>query len=815
MSRERNSDRKSTAGVLDAAFSEITYESLGTLASEATLRRSAARREPSPVSSAESPYGGWSRFSVSRGNANQRSAAGHSIFTGRLSFQRSHQWGLTTAADRKLRERRLALWRYGSGDVANTTEPTFRTSRSPRPLVCLCLASLAAALAVAVLAVSVRLRSIRNRDPLDVVGIVSPLPCAQYDFCRHEASHLLFNASVSPCQDFHAFACGPWSATSEHRSQHEEATNHVMRTLLKRSLAEMSRGGDNRSGEFEFDLANDILFEKCMRTNSRERSSLGIARKLLAEFGLGGWPYGEGKLQDGEELVLRTAAKIALQLGLSALMSVRSPTPGREFEVDEPVLLLRREDLSGPDVTTRTTLLHQQLVAESFFYFAHSSRNVYKIQEQIQLVSLVLARGSRRATERRFCSFNHERASLSNTSVIARYVRYLQPLGFAVHSNSSVVVRNPVQLRALDFLFRYFRPRHLLNYLGFRFLIHMSPLIFEIPNNMVRARMYQATGIDKMVWLRAEVCLRLTEEALPLFYLYDYYSSQPESYWKGIEAVLSVIQRSVLTRAVMPWRFSEADKEKVLVILTGLDFRSFLPSWLLNETRLEAYNRRLLPSRNADVFQMFMDVWRKRTRAAFAPRRRVDQLLADPNWVGSVFDGMPTYSTRENLLYIPMALFNTSIPATLEAFYLHSVATTWKLVYALAPVFELSTFWDDDTLSSFQSYQQCARKRYDPYMQRSLRDSALYLAFADEISVFWSERLVKVFEGTSAASPLDPRYDRAHMFYLYTALSKCRSYGVTPQPLAAVADKYRINVPYMYSAKFRKTWRCSARFACK
>lgn len=809
-------------------FSEITYENLDTAASEASLRGLHRGQSPtfSTASSTRSPYGGWSRFSVNHGDhdVTVRSAAGNSIFTGRLSYKRSLQWIPTTSIDRKLLERRLSLWRYGSLDVDAEETTTFR-SPSPRKrrVTCFALTILSSGLAFFVLVVCLGVRS-RNADPLDTAVQVSPLPCDDFEFCRHESVEVRrwVNVSASPCRDFYEFACGTWSRShGGYRSRDEETVDAVLNTLLARALREMSEKNPSpaNGSSFVFDLANDVLFEECMNTDSRERRSLGVARKQLAEYGLGGWPYTAPILHHAElalSNVLITASRLALNLGLTALASVRmfGSQSDRTFEVDDPILLLRKDDLSGSDMKARSLVLHRQLIAESFFYFAHTSKDVYKVQEQIQLVSLILAYVSRRSSERTFCTFSHETMAIKDLGVMELYIKRLLPEHANLSDNATVVVRNPLVARAFEFLIRYLQPDHLMNYMGFRLLVHLSPFIFEIPNNIVRARMNQLTGIDKMVWLKAEVCLRLSEEALPALHLYDLFATKSASYWQQLDEMLTIVKQTVLTGAIVPWKFSNTDKKKLLRILMYMKFRTFLPRWLLNDTLLEAYNRRLLPNRNGDIFQMYAHVWRRRNQAIISPRHPADGLLANLGWRGSVFDTMPLYSFYENTLYVPMALFNSSLPATQESFYLQAVAATWKLAYALAPIFELSNYWDNDTMASYRSYETCARARYEPYLTQGVRDSALHLAYADEISVFWGERLVNVLRAMPAVNPLTG-HNREQFFYVYTALSKCKSYGVSLMPLSTVTSRQRVNIPYTYSAKFRKSWSCRAQFRCK
>lgn len=805
-------------------FSEITYENLDTAASEASLR-GRHRHSPASTSSASSAaaYGGWSRFSVTHGgDAVIRSAAGNSIFTGRLSFKRSLQWNPTASIDRKLRERRLSLWRYGS--LAGAESSSFRTPQASRSrqLVCFALSFLTAGIALVVLVVCLRLTT-NSDDPLASAKHVPELPCEQYEYCRQQQSAIAerwLNRSAKPCDDFHEYVCGAWTRShGGYSAQDEERTDSVLNTLLSRALSEMAEKPPvaANGSQYEFELANDVLFEQCMKTDSRERRSLGVARKQLAQFGLGGWPYTvpHNNLDVTFSNVLLTATRLALNLGLTALVNVRvfgTPTD-RTFEVDDPALLLRKDDLSGAEVKARALVLHRQLIAESFFYFAHTSKDVYKVQEQIQLVSLILAHATRRNSERSFCTFSHETVPISELGVLELYIRRLLPEKTSLSENVTVLLRNPLVARALDFVFRYLRPEHLLNYLGFRLLVHLSPFIFEIPNNIVRARMNQLTGVDKMVWLKAEVCLRLSEEALPLFYLYDLYASKSSAYWQRLDSVLSVIKRAVLTRAVVPWKFSTDDKKKLLRILMFMEYRTFLPRWLLNDTLLEAYNQRLLPNRNADVFQMYAHVWRRRTHAALSPRPP-DRYVTDPDWQGSVFDTMPIYSFADNTLYIPMALFNMSLPATQDAFYMHVITATWRLAYALAPIFELSNYWDNATLASYANYEVCAASRYGPYLTPGIRDSALHLAYADEISVFWAERLVSVILAMPGVNPI-AGMSREHFFYIYMAMSKCQNYGVSLQPTSTVSSKQRLNIPFLHSLKFRKLWSCRSHWTCK
>ncbi|KAL1476271.1 hypothetical protein MTO96_036632, partial [Rhipicephalus appendiculatus] len=75
----------------------------------------------------------------------------------------------------------------------------------------------------------------------------------------------------------------------------------------------------------------------------------------------------------------------------------------------------------------------------------------------------------------------------------------------------------------LDTLFQPGNFASLLNYIGFRALLHLSAAV-PVQEELLEARMEEITGRSQYRWPRPLVCLRLAEALVPAFFLYDHYA---------------------------------------------------------------------------------------------------------------------------------------------------------------------------------------------------------------------------------------------------------------------------------------------------
>ncbi|KAL3179280.1 hypothetical protein MRX96_038182 [Rhipicephalus microplus] len=185
-----------------------------------------------------------------------------------------------------------------------------------------------------------------------------------------------------------------------------------------------------------------------------------------------------------------------------------------------------------------------------------------------------------------------------------------------VNEKTRLLVKNMRYLKALRTLVHMTQNEDLLNYLGFRTILHISPLMFgEQFVELASVRMRQLTGNKKLGWPRWQTCLRMLEEAMPsVFQRAIFTATEKLLNIERVTALLNDLKSSaVLAVSNFTW-IEAADKVKARNILSNVNLEVFFPSWI-REDNGEAFNLLLPapPNDTAELLSAYSDFVRRKT----------------------------------------------------------------------------------------------------------------------------------------------------------------------------------------------------------
>ncbi|KAH9381195.1 hypothetical protein HPB48_003172 [Haemaphysalis longicornis] len=437
-------------------------------------------------------------------------------------------------------------------------------------------------------------------------------------FCQERTDAVLnaLNWSVDPCTDFEAFACSRWQAPAP--------AEVVLAEQLERELY-LSLSSKLKPEVWRV----EGLLEECLRSPLPQTSRLQL-RSLLRDLGLYGWPFRADTQSRGD--VWKAAALLFRQLALTPLVGLAiAPHPRNASQplvaLDEPTLLVDAK--------------HALDTA-----FKHFTPGRYV--ELAEHVGDFSSRLSQITTGKRAATLSSLRSHGSFGPFLALALGDLVRL----QERSPLLLRCERFVRALKALLHATRNRDLLNYLGFRALVHVSPLLTEESRPLATARMFQLTGRRRYGWPRWRRCVRLAERTAPRAAVLDRLV--------GLKLARDLAAAVNESLGNFTW-LADADRRNARTLLAALDVQVFYPSWIGNSTLREAYDGLFPEVTRGNVLQTYRDFvprveqQRRRSGAPGSPGRSAGGPLALVAL--DVHAGLDADALR---IYVPPALVNGS-----------------------------------------------------------------------------------------------------------------------------------------------------------
>lgn len=458
--------------------------------------------------------------------------------------------------------------------------------------------------------------------------------------CQAEGNYVShqLNWNVNPCESMYEFVC----SNSKTKLADELLLSDLERSLLRQL------SGPPATGSLAAKLMQD-LWKECLDEDARNRLGWGPLKHMFKATSLADWPYLQLTTQ-GEPAIWQAAARALRYFGLSTLVLLEPsehPLMGRAslLALDKPVLLLR----PGND----TAWYHE---AASLAVSAVARKQANKHTVALDLTNFAKQLGSAVRSPGPSGDLVRD-VKLERLRSVPRYRHLLA--GFLqneshVTDDTELLLRAPEYAIRLGYLLDDTAPHVVLNYIGFRLLVHVSPFLPDSLRKLVPLRAREL-GLGNHGPGRL-VCLRTVEQATPtLFYRIAY-----ESHRSLLDALLAAdlggaVKQALASRlALLPWLDGET-RDRALQRLQQLEPKLLFPDWVTDSLKAEQDARQVPHVIAGEALRSYARITKE------LQQRRLH--TADP-WLGQPpSDPECSLTPGRRVLYVPLTALNTTAPA--------------------------------------------------------------------------------------------------------------------------------------------------------
>lgn len=648
-------------------------------------------------------------------------------------------------------------------------------------------------------------------------------------FCLAHSSYLegYLDWNVDPCTDFYGFVC-----SRDGKALRAASSDAYLSDQMERVLFQTVRG-DSRSDMIQGKRKEQHteLLEDCLK-NTTPKSTRRQFRELLEDMGLGHWPYRNNK---GKVDVWKVAATLIRDLQLETLMSVDIETdvtgsPVPTVVVDEPDLLIGQYGSKD----RRLPRWYTAALVTCFKIFMDTDENstikgVKELSEK--LAEITSSRG-----QESFFASRYRLTTVSNYIVYKPLVSFIMRGLFTVRDNTRLLVKSDRFLRALKSVLQMTKSSDLLNFFGFRVLIHVSPFMNEDFANFYVIRMRQVTGQKlSRPWPRWKRCLRVLEPLYQSLYILTYsrFLDAKIEMEKMVSLGNEIKSHMVVSIAKLPW-LSSADKVKSMNIVSSVRIRFFYPQsfkklreYLRSQNNLpSSVSGRFLHSYKEGIRKLNLNHY---NRVLLHEARSHERLP----WKGSVFNTYPTFDVTTGTIYVPMAIVDLSELSYEDSFGVQVPRISSRIIMTLLQAAHQRSYpfgqleWSLNSSVALHDTEVCLASQYRNVsyemtaekIRNSLTaaynflDNTVISPAFEVFQKYLRDRRVDVRD-TGALRGLTTR----HLFYILFAAGLCEKNNLETIRKEFGEDTYsqprlRVNVPLQNSPKFSSLWNCSVNAA--
>ncbi|KAH6937843.1 hypothetical protein HPB50_004683 [Hyalomma asiaticum] len=328
--------------------------------------------------------------------------------------------------------------------------------------------------------------------------------------CQWQSRYLhdKLNHSVSPCKDFYSHVCSNEWFRNANDSLKPYAYSASTSTMLGLWDILKQHSADSKTTTFVTEASQ--FMRRCV-PGSKKDTDWKVFRRILSDFGIDEWPYGDSVPEPGAHNI---AAKAEKMLGFSTLVSMslreRPTTHEIMLHVNSPPILLRlyKDAYPGKDIKAYgefvfevlslwnpgghdilpSVLALMDLEERISIAASHSTRSVPVLHVTLPIAAI-----------RSYPHWNWQ-----------SYFQHFLDGNLAQHSSSNIALLDPVYFNHLTSILSRATTRTLLNYVGYKLVVFLSPLLpsnkadFMVP---LSYHHHLATGVSR----RLEACMFLLE----------------------------------------------------------------------------------------------------------------------------------------------------------------------------------------------------------------------------------------------------------------------------------------------------------------
>ncbi|KAH7967514.1 hypothetical protein HPB49_025269 [Dermacentor silvarum] len=356
--------------------------------------------------------------------------------------------------------------------------------------------------------------AVAGPPPTSASSSVAPRGDCATDSCLWEGQYLLgkIDHRIPPCQDFYAHVCSDnWFKDARNFNSHPfayRASSAVMLDLWKL----LQRQSVNES---TFASHAALILRRCVPEPSEDAPDWSVLRKILADLSIAEWPYVDALPNTDIHNIAKVADKM---LGLSTVVTMYLKERPADHEIvlhlDSPPILLRRHEDIFPGEDTKA---YETFVARVLSLLKPASS--YTRNLVLELVRLEQRLSDAAAHSVRSVPVLHVVRPMMQVRSYPHwnwnvYFLYFIQGNEGRHSNTKIVLLDAVYFERLSSILSQASSRMLANYIGYKLLVHLSPLLpskaaeFMIP---LSHQHNSAGGVPA----RIEACMYLVERLYP------------------------------------------------------------------------------------------------------------------------------------------------------------------------------------------------------------------------------------------------------------------------------------------------------------
>lgn len=621
--------------------------------------------------------------------------------------------------------------------------------------------------------------------------------------CFREATYLsnLLSWELDPCDDFYRFICHRWtnkfpvadrdytvSADDDYAGVLEDRIYGLLQNQShSTSVLEPMRG----------------LFSQCMNTKEIEGAGLNDLLELMHNASLEGFPLTPPVRRSVS--VWKIAADILKKTG--AVPFLRVDVVAHPTENGKDIVALGPPEtlgaIAGVDVNQAIHSYNAivsatlRLLKKEFTPPVHTL-NIVKFASEIEKLY------NRRSDDRGF--------KVVNINTIPPLREFLKEIFVGavstvyVTSNTEVLINSPDFVDGLLNLVQNTESYTVMNFLGTRLLVQVSAFtpqseLVDVYSSLLHGKLRSAVP-------RWKLCIRLVEKALqPVFHLSSLVNLHLKTSTKEFaELVAETVQAFVVGVETMTY-LNDASKNAIRNVVSKIDFKILGPSWLNSKALIDNYVQKLPSSTARKGLESYIAIHE------FNFASRLSRGSSD-RWSRSVFETNCWFDRTPRTVYIPLLLFNVSIPLEDDANpgQVSRVAARiqrciFDLILSEANSTNLPEHWlNEGTAVKLKDTQRCLGEQEDLQNAARLRDiSVTRFAYAqfERASSRRSERKYNL-------RLTDTRdVNAGQLFFVYLVLQSCEKVIAAGQRLAPWSGLV-CNEALRHVPSFHEAFRCSS-----
>ncbi|KAH7976826.1 hypothetical protein HPB52_020203 [Rhipicephalus sanguineus] len=650
--------------------------------------------------------------------------------------------------------------------------------------------------------------------------------------CRTDAclwqSRLIYdkiNQSIGPCEDFYAYVCSNrwYNNDLEVQSRPYVVSGpgllilDIAKFLLQQKMKEQSSS--------TFITHSSMLLRNCIqvRNSSTADNDWQDIKKVLESYSLTNWPFMTDpptvKFQDVLKLVDKRLNLLAV---VHVTLRKRFENEGYMLHLDSPKLTMVRHQMTFLDegfqeykncIKRAFTLLGSKVETD------HIADDVLEFERKLDEASL---------PPKRFVSILNSTVSIVNLKRTGKlewdaYLTYLQP------GSEKVIVINSAFINKLSGILTSTALSTLLNYIGFRILVLLSPLLPK------QAEFLVPLSYDDHIHkynARLQACIHLTERLFPYGIrkiaraAMGKTTMEQIAYDHNLDKMVSSVKGVVSqTVARAPWLTqSEADVATQKIESLEVDFigakehMDAINAYYQSRVEVSFAMESAVRDYTSLLNETMSRYWLSKDNADYDARYHVSCLR--PGY---------EYNAGKNVLHVPFGVValqqrvaQSAIPAILMPYivpYLVEGTCMYEAIDVRGSTINVrgmpETWWSGETLVRYRQQQKCFTQNYLESIQRFMAEiAALQPSFEAYIRALVAPHSMQRNFRIPGLPDLTPEM----LFFVNLAASHCdpvSSQGLTAldkrrlRYRIALPSSLRVNIPLRHFDSFAETFSCT------